>query len=224
MYENPQSVAAFILETVTGTNGIIVPPDGYLQGLRALCDKHGILLICDEVMAGVGRTGEWFACDHWRVVPDLLCMAKGVTSAYMPLGVVAMNARVADHFKNNVYYGGLTYSGHPMSLAAGVATLRAMHQDKTLDHVKAMAPVLSAHLNNMKKRHPCVGDVRSIGMFGCLELVKNRKTKEPLGPFVGPPPPELAQAMAFLKVRGALQACVCASFFYFVAGQWSVCL
>lgn len=124
MYEGPHTVAGFILETVTGTNGIIIPPDGYLKGVRDLCTKHGIMLICDEVMAGLGRTGEWFACDNWKVVPDLLCMAKGVTSAYMPLGVVAINERIAKHFEQNVFFGGLTYSGHPMSLAAGVANLR----------------------------------------------------------------------------------------------------
>ena len=129
MYEGPQTVAAVFIETVTGTNGLIVPPDGYLQGLRELCDKHGILLICDEVMCGLGRTGAWFAVDHWGVVPDMITMAKGLTSAYLPLGAVAMSPAIAEHFRDRVYYGGLTYSAHPMCLAAAVATLRVLHDD-----------------------------------------------------------------------------------------------
>ena len=112
-YEGPHTIAAMFIETVTGTNGLIVPPDGYLQGLRAICDKYGILLVCDEVMAGFGRTGEWFAVDHWNVVPDIMTMAKGLTSSYLPLGAVAMSDKIADHFRKNVFYGGLTYNAHP---------------------------------------------------------------------------------------------------------------
>ena len=201
MYEGPHTVAAFFIETVTGTNGIIVPPDGYLQGLREICDRHGILLITDEVMAGLGRTGAWFAVDHWGVKPDLITMAKGLTSAYMPLGAVAMNQRVAEHFEKNVFYGGLTYSAHPMSLAAGVANLRVLKEDRLVEHAQAMGRVLAELLEDMKAEHKSVGDVRSIGLFGCLELVKDRRTKEPMAPYTGGGA-EMTKLGAFLKEKG----------------------
>lgn len=201
MYEGPHTVAAIFIETVTGTNGIIIPPDGYLQGLRAICDKYGILLICDEVMAGLGRTGAWFAVDHWNVVPDLITMAKGLTSAYMPLGAVAMNQRVADYFDKNVFYGGLTYSAHPMSLAAATATLAVLKEDDLVGNAQRMGQVMAGLLDDLKAEHPSVGDVRSIGLFGCIELVKNRQTKEPFAPYVGPSP-EMAKIGAFLKEQG----------------------
>jgi taurine--2-oxoglutarate transaminase len=183
MYEDPKSIAAVFIETVTGTNGLIVPPDGYLQGLRELCTKHGILLICDEVMAGLGRTGEWFAVDNWGVVPDIITMAKGLTSAYMPLGCVAMKESIAEYFGKNVYYGGLTYNAHPMSLAAAVATLEVLENDDVVGNAKRMGKVMSTMLDDLKAEHPSVGDVRSIGLFGVIELVKNRETREPLAPF-----------------------------------------
>src|SRR5438128_4335021 len=128
-YEGPKTIAAIFIETVTGTNGLIVPPDGYLQGLRAICDQHGILLVCDEVMCGLGRTGAWFAVDHWNVVPDLITMAKGLTSAYMPLGAVAMSQKISAYYQDKVYYGGLTYNAHPMSLAAAIANLNVLKED-----------------------------------------------------------------------------------------------
>ena len=121
--EGPHTIAGFILETVTGTNGVLVPPDGYLQGVRDLCTRHGILMICDEVMSGFGRTGEWFAVNHWNVVPDILTMAKGLTSAYVPLGAVGLRRPLADHFNANVFYGGLTYNSHPLACAAALATI-----------------------------------------------------------------------------------------------------
>ncbi len=152
MYEGAHTVAAFILETVTGTNGIIIPPDGYLQGVRALCDKHGILLICDEVMAGLGRTGEWFACDNWKVVPDLITMAKGVTSAYMPLGAIAISEKIANYYAKNVFYGGLTYSAHPMCLAAAVANLRVLHEDDLVGNSKRMGAVMGKLLADLKSK------------------------------------------------------------------------
>ncbi len=201
MYEGPHTIAAIFIETVTGTNGIIIPPDGYLQGLREICDKHGILLITDEVMAGLGRTGAWFAVDHWGVKPDLITMAKGLTSAYMPLGAIAMNQRVADYFEKNVYYGGLTYSAHPMSLAAAVANLRVMKDDDLIGHTQRMGRVLAELLEDLKAEHKSVGDARSIGLFGCLELVKNRRTKEPLAPYTGGGA-EMTKLGAFLKERG----------------------
>jgi taurine--2-oxoglutarate transaminase len=201
MHEGPQTVAAFFLEPVTGTNGILIPPNGYLQGLRAICDKHGILLICDEIMAGLGRTGAWFAVDHWKVVPDLMTMAKGLTSAYLPLGAVAISERIADYYRERVFYGGLTYSAHPMCLAAAVGTLRVMKEDDIVGNSRRMGAVMAQLLANLATRHPSVGEVRSIGLFGCIELVKNRKTKEPMAPFGGTSP-EMQQLGAYLRDQG----------------------
>jgi taurine---2-oxoglutarate transaminase len=201
MLEGPQTVAAFFLETVTGTNGILIPPDGYLQGLRAICDKHGILLIADEVMAGLGRTGAWFAVDHWKVVPDLMTMAKGLTSAYLPLGALAINAKIAEFYRERVFYGGLTYSAHPMCLAAAVATLRVIKQDDIVGNSKRVGAVMQSLHAEMKAKHPSVGDARSIGLFGCLELVRNRKTKEPMAPYGGSSP-EMQQLSTYLREQG----------------------
>jgi taurine--2-oxoglutarate transaminase len=201
MYEGGHTIAAMFVETVTGTNGLIVPPDGYLQGLRAICDRHGILLVCDEVMCGLGRTGRWFAADHWNVVPDMITMAKGLTSAYLPLGAVAMSGRLAAHFDKNVFYGGLTYNAHPMSLAAAEACLQAMIDDDTMNHVQRMGRVLAQLHGEMKEKHPSVGDVRSIGLFGALELVRNRETKEPMAPFNGTSP-EMQRVGAYLREQG----------------------
>ena len=201
MYEGAHTIAAVFIEPVTGTNGIIIPPAGYLQGLREICDKHGILLIADEVMAGLGRTGKWFAVDHWKVVPDMITMAKGLTSAFMPLGAVALSEKVYDHFRKNVFYGGLTYSAHPMSLAAAVAVLRVMKEDDLVGNSARMGQVMSGLMEDLKAEHPSVGDVRNIGLFGCIELVKNRKTKEPMGPYVGSSP-EMTKLGAFLKDNG----------------------
>jgi taurine---2-oxoglutarate transaminase len=201
MYEGPQTVAAVFIETVTGTNGIIIPPDGYLQGLREICTKYGILLICDEVMAGLGRTGEWFAVDHWKVVPDLITMAKGLTSAYMPLGAVALSEKIYDFYKDKVFYGGLTYSAHPMSLAAAVAVLRVMKDDNLVGNSKRMGTVMAGLMDDLKAEHPSVGDVRNLGLFGCIELVKNRQTKEPMGPYVGASP-QMTKLGAYLREQG----------------------
>ena len=200
-YEGGHTIAAMFIETVTGTNGIIIPPDGYLQGLRAICDRHGILLVCDEVMAGLGRTGTWFAVDHWKVVPDIITMAKGLTSAYMPLGAVAVGDRIAAHFDKNVFYGGLTYNAHPMSLAAAEACLQVMKDDDLLAHTRRMGTVLRELHEEMKRKHPSVGDVRSIGLFGVLELVRNRETREPMAPFNGTSP-EMQKLGAFLRQEG----------------------
>jgi taurine---2-oxoglutarate transaminase len=200
-YEGGQTIAAIFIETVTGTNGLIVPPDGYLQGLREICNRLGILLVCDEVMCGLGRTGRWFAVDHWNVVPDMITMAKGLTSAYLPLGAVAVSDRIASYFDKNVFYGGLTYSAHPMSLAAAEACLQVMMDDDTMNHTQRMGRVLSDLHAQMKAKHPSVGDVRSIGLFGVLELVRNRKTKEPMAPFNGTSP-EMQKIGAYLREHG----------------------
>ena len=200
-YEGPKTIAAIFIETVTGTNGLIVPPDGYIRGLRDICDRHGILLVCDEVMCGLGRTGAWFAVDHWKVVPDMITMAKGLTSAYLPLGAVAVSDRIAGYFDKNVFYGGLTYNAHPMSLAAAEACLQVMMDDDTIGHTQRMGRVLSDLHAEMKAKHPSVGDVRSIGLFGVLELVRNRETKEPMAPFNGTSP-EMQKLGAYLRDRG----------------------
>jgi taurine--2-oxoglutarate transaminase len=201
MLEGPQTIAGFIIETVTGTNGIHVPPDGYLEGVRALCDKHGILLICDEVMSGFGRTGEWFAVDHWKVVPDILTMAKGLTSAYVALGAVGVRRKIADHFKDKVYYGGLTYNSHPLGCAAALATIAVYEEDKLLERARKMGVVMKQMHDDLKKKHPSVGDVRSIGLFGIVELVKDRKTMEPLAPFNGTSP-EMQALGKFFREEG----------------------
>jgi len=201
MYENPQSIAAVIMEPVVGSNGIIIPPDGYLQGLRKLCDKYGILLICDEVMSGLGRTGEWFAVDHWKVVPDIISMAKGLTSAYLPLGAVAVSNKIAKAFEERVFSGGLTYQSHPMCLATAIANLKVMEEEDIVGNSKRMGKVLAQLLAELKTKHPSVGDVRSIGLFGIIELVKNRKTKEPMAPYNSTSEP-ISKFGAFLKQNG----------------------
>ena len=183
--EGPQNIAAFILEPVTGTNGVLVPPDGYLQGVREICTRHGILMIADEVMSGFGRTGEWFAVDHWKVVPDLITMAKGLTSSYLPLGAVGMRPHIAKYFQDKVFYGGLTYNSHPMGCAAALATIRVYEEDRLIENARRMGEVLKQLLSELASRHPSVGAVRSIGLFGLVELVRNRKTREPLAPFNG---------------------------------------
>jgi taurine--2-oxoglutarate transaminase len=183
--EGPQTIAAFILESVTGTNGILIPPDGYMQGVRALCDTYGILMIADEVMSGFGRTGKWFAIEHWGVVPDLITMAKGLTSAYVQLGAVGMRQPIADAFRDKPFPGGLTYSSHPLACAAAIATIAVMEEDALVDRASRMGTVMADLLSELAARHPSVGAVRSIGLFGVVELVRNRATREPMAPFNG---------------------------------------
>ncbi len=187
-FEGPETIAAVLLETVTGTNGILIPPQGYLQGVREICDRHGIVMICDEVMSGFGRTGRWFAVNHWNVVPDMITMAKGLTSGYAPLGCVAMKQSIADTFKERVYEGGLTYNGHPISMAAAIATIEVMQSDHLVERAAETGQVLNDMLVELQDRHPSIGEVRSIGLFGVIELVKNRKTREPLAPYGGSSP------------------------------------
>ncbi|MFZ3071468.1 MAG: aminotransferase class III-fold pyridoxal phosphate-dependent enzyme [Anaerolineaceae bacterium] len=179
-YEGAETIAAILLETVTGTNGIIIPPDGYLQGVRALCDKYNILMITDEVMCGFGRTGKWFAFEHWGIVPDIITMAKGLTSAYAPLGAVAMKREIAAHYNNQMYFGGLTYNGHPVSLAAAIANIEVIENERLLENATLRGETLKKLLAELMAKHPCVGEVRSIGLFAAIELVKDRGTKEPL--------------------------------------------
>ena len=184
MVEGPQTIAMIALETVVGTNGILVPPDGYLQGVRDLCTKHGIVMMCDEVMAGFGRCGEWFAVNKWNVTPDLICFAKGVNSGYLPLGGVVISQKIADTFKDRAFPGGLTYSGHPLSCAAAVASINIFKEEKIVEHARMLGnEIIGPALEKIKAKHPSVGDVRGLGVFWAIELVKNRETREPLVPF-----------------------------------------
>lgn len=184
MVEGPETVAAVLLESVVGTNGILVPPDGYLAGVRQICDEHGLVMICDEVMAGFGRCGEWFAVDHWDVVPDLVCFAKGVNSGYVPLGGVLISPSIAETFADRPYPGGLTYSGHPLACAAAVESIKVFEDEGILEHARMLGTdVLGPGLAELAERHPSVGEVRGLGVFWALELVRDRKTREPLVPF-----------------------------------------
>jgi taurine--2-oxoglutarate transaminase len=199
--EGPQTIAAFILESVTGTNGILVPPDGYMQGVRKLCDQYGILMIADEVMSGFGRTGEWFAVNHWGVVPDMITMAKGLTSAYVPLGAVGMRQGIADFFKDRPFPGGLTYSGHPLACATALATIAVYEEDNLIERARRMGALMAELLAALAARHPSVGAVRSIGLFGIVEIVRNRATRLPMAPFNGTSP-EMAALGAFFRHEG----------------------
>jgi taurine--2-oxoglutarate transaminase len=199
--EGPHTIAAFFLETVTGTNGILLPPDGYLEGVRELCTRHGILMACDEVMSGFGRTGAWFAVDHWKVVPDLITMAKGLTSSYVPLGAVGMRRPIAEHFRDRVFPGGLTYNSHPVGCAAALATIRVYEEDRLVERARATGRVMRQLMEDLQARHPSVGAARSIGLFGAIELVRNRRTREPMAPFNGTSP-EMAALAAFFRQEG----------------------
>lgn len=181
--EGPNTIAAIFMEPVVGTNGILIPPPGYLQGVRDLCTKYGIMMVADEVMSGFGRTGEWFAVNHWNVVPDLLTMAKGLTSAYVPLGAVGMRHAIAEHFKTNVFWGGLTYNSHPLGCAAALATLKVYEEDDLINRARARGTFLTGLLEGLYDRHQIVGATRNIGLFGIVELVKDRASMEPLSPF-----------------------------------------
>jgi taurine--2-oxoglutarate transaminase len=179
-YEDPDTVAAIIVEPVTGAGGIIIPPEGYMKRLREICDKNNILLIADEIMTGFGRTGHWFAMQHWDVAPDLMTIAKGLTSAYLPLGAVVLSEKVSKVLDNEMIYCGLTYSAHPVCCAAARATIEVYKEENLIENSRAMGEILKVGLEKLRNRHVCVGDARSIGLFGCLDLVKNRHTKEPI--------------------------------------------
>ena len=184
-YEGAHTIAAVFLETIVGTNGILIPPDGYLKGVRELCDKYGILMVADEVMAGFGRTGRWFAVDHWDVVPDLMTMAKGLTSSYLPLGAVAMREHIAEGLEDKMFFGGLTYSSHPVSLAAALATIRVYEEDDLIGNAARLDGVMRRHHEALAAKHPSVGAHRSLGLFGILDLVRSRDPFTPLTPFNG---------------------------------------
>ena len=182
-YEGAQTVAAVIMETITGTNGVIVPPDGYLQSIREVCDRHGIVLIFDEVMAGFGRSGKWFACENWDVVPDILTVAKGINSGYVPLGAMVISETLRDWVRDKPFAGGLTYSGHPLACASAVASIEIFREESIVENAAAHGQYLADALRSLQERHPSIGDVRGLGLFWGLELVRNRETREPLVPF-----------------------------------------
>jgi taurine---2-oxoglutarate transaminase len=182
-YEGAHTVAAVILEPVVGTNGIIVPPDGYLQAIREVCDRHGILLIADEVMAGFGRTGKWFGVENWNVVPDILTVAKGINSGYVPLGAMIVRKPIADWVRDKYFAGGLTYSGHPLACASAVASIEAFKEEGVVENSAEMGGVFAEKLRELQGKHPSIGDLRGLGCFWGIELVKDRETREPLVPF-----------------------------------------
>jgi taurine--2-oxoglutarate transaminase len=184
VFEGPATIAAVMLETVVGTNGILVPPPGYLAGVRAICDEFGIMMIADEVMAGFGRCGEWFAVDRWGVAPDLITFAKGVNSGYVPLGGVIISDQIAATFSDRVFPGGLTYSGHPLACAAAVASIQIFKEEGIIEHVRALGEdVIGPALRDLAERHPSIGEVRGLGVFWALELVRDRATRQPLVPY-----------------------------------------
>jgi taurine--2-oxoglutarate transaminase len=202
--EGPSTIAAIVIETIPGTAGIMPPPPGYLAGVRALCDEHGIVMVLDEVMAGFGRAGTWLALDHYDVTPDLVTFAKGVTSGYVPLGGVIISEAIYETFAQRVYPGGLTYSGHPLACAAAVATIGAMREDGIVENAARLgSEVLGPGLRSLQERHPCVGEVRGIGAFWAVELVTDRTTKEPLAPYGGSSP-AMNEVVAACKKGGML--------------------
>ena len=214
-YEGAHTVAAVMLETVTGTNGIIVPPDGYLQSIREVCDRHGILLICDEVMAGFGRTGTWFAVDNWNVVPDIITLAKGINSGYVPIGAMVVREPIAEWVRSRYFAGGLTYSGHPLACASAVASIEAFQEEGIVENAAAMGEVFRGELARLQEKHPSIGEVRGLGCFWGLELVKNRETREPLVPFNGTG--EAAKPVGVMAKRALDQG-------LYLMTHWNVCM
>ncbi len=205
MVEGPRTIAAIILETVVGTNGILVPPDGYLAGVRALCDQHGIVMIADEVMAGFGRCGEWFAVDRWKVTPDLITFAKGSNSGYIPVGGVVISRRIAETFKDRVFPGGLTYSGHPLACGSIVASIGIFKEERIIENARRIgAEVIGPELKKIMAKHPSVGEVRGLGVFWAIELVRDRKSRKPLVPFnaAGADAKPMVELMGACKANG----------------------
>jgi taurine--2-oxoglutarate transaminase len=203
-FEGPATIAAIVLETIPGTAGIMPPPPGYLAGVREICDRHGIVMVLDEVMAGFGRTGRWFALEHYDVVPDLITFAKGINSGYVPLGGVIISPEIVATFAERVYPGGLTYSGHPLACAAAVATMQAMQDEKIVENADRIGrEVIGPALQDLADRHPSVGEARGLGVFWALDLVKDKSTKEPLAPYGGTSP-AMADFTAACKERGLM--------------------
>ena len=200
-YEGGANIAAFVVETIVGTNGLLIPPDGYMAAVREICDRHGILLVADEVMSGFGRTGRWFAIDHWGVVPDLMTMAKGLTSAYVQLGAVGMRPGIARAFQERPFPGGLTYNSHPLACATALATIAVYEEEGLIEKAERTGRVLRERLVELERKHPSVGATRSIGLFGIVELVRDPRTGEPMTPYGGTSP-EMAALGRFFREEG----------------------
>lgn len=186
-FEGPANIAAVLMEGESGSSGCIKYPPDYLKKVRALCDRHGILLIIDEVMSGFGRTGEWFASQRHGIVPDIIATAKGITAGYIPLGAVIVTDKVADYFNDRVLWLGLTYSAHPVACAAALEVLKIYEDEDLIANAARMGDYLEQQVALLKKEHPCIGDFRNTGLLGCLELVRDRKTREPMAPFNAKP-------------------------------------
>ena len=201
-YEGRDNVAAIFLEVIPGSNGVIIPPKGYIKGVREVCDEFGILMVCDEVMSGWGRTGEWFAFMNWDVKPDIITFAKGITCGYAPIGGVIVTKEIADYFNDHVLYCGLTYSAHLLGCAAGIATIDVYKEEKIFENVKKMEPVLKGELLKLKSKHKSLGDVRVMGLFGMIELIKNTKTKEALVPYGMDPEGTMKKIVRMLSDKG----------------------
>lgn len=202
IYEGEDQIAAIVLETITGSNGVIIPPEGYLPGVRKLCDEFGICMICDEVMAGFGRTGKMFAFENFGIKPDIITFAKGVTCGYIQLGGVMVSKEIAEYFDNNLLSCGLTYSGHPLACAAGYACVNYYEDNNILENVNKVGKVLGEILEDEKEKFKCVGDVRYIGLFSMVELVKDKVTKEPLVPYGKDPERIMPTIIGMLKEKG----------------------
>ena len=200
-YEGGPNIAAFIMEPVVGTNGLLIPPDGYMQGVREICDRHGILLIADEVMSGFGRTGRWFAVDHWKVVPDIITIAKGLTSAYVQLGAVGLRPHLVRAFQERAFPGGLTYNSHTLACATALATIAVYEEEGLIENAERMGRILRERMKELEKKHPSVGATRSIGLFGIVELVRDRARYEPMAPYNGTSE-EMAALGRFFREQG----------------------
>jgi taurine--2-oxoglutarate transaminase len=202
MYEGGHTIAAFVLETMTGTNGVLPPPKGYLEGVRKLCGQHGIMMICDEVMTGFGRTGKMFAFEHSAVVPDMITMAKGLTSSYLPLGGVGLSDKIAAHWKKNVFYGGHTYNSHPTCLAAALANIEVIEEEGLVENARRLETVMKAEMARLKAKHPCMKEGRAIGLFGMIDVQKNSRG-EAFSPY-GKVGPDMAVLTKLFKEKGLI--------------------
>jgi taurine--2-oxoglutarate transaminase len=200
-FEGPETVAAILMEGESGSSGCIKYPPDYLQKIRAMCDEFGILLIVDEVMSGFGRTGKWFASELHGIVPDMIATAKGITAGYIPLGALIVTDKIADHFNDRTLWLGLTYADHPVACAAGVEVLKIYEDEHLIENAGEMGRYIDSKVEELKKRHPCIGDFRNTGLLGCLELVKNRTTKEPMAPFNAKPDEMAVMNQVAAKLR-----------------------
>ncbi len=200
-YEGPANIAAILLEGESGSSGCLQYPTGYLKAVREICNKHGILLIMDEVMSGFGRTGQWFGFENHGIVPDMIAMAKGLTCGYLPFGCLMVSDKIAAKFDDTVLALGLTYSAHPVACAAALETLKIYEDEGLIENCREMEKYLNGRIELMKEKHPCIGDWRNTGLLGCLEIVKNRTTKEPMAPFNAKPDEMVVMNKVAAKIK-----------------------